>query len=101
MQEQGRQSPLQQLQLLMTSLRHDSIAVRHVALGEVASFLLTHKGFLSDTLSGVINIFDGLHYAKLRVGCVQLATWHSWESPAHTQRVDLSTHICLHTDHMA
>lgn len=55
MQEQGRQSPLQQLQLLMTSLRHDSIAVRHVALGEVTSFLLTQKGFLSDTLAGLIS----------------------------------------------
>lgn len=57
MQEQGRQSPLQQLQLLMTSLRHDSIAVRHVALGEVASFLLTHKGFLSDTLAGTVHFW--------------------------------------------
>jgi hypothetical protein len=53
--EQGRQSPLQQLQLLMTSLRHDSIAVRHVALGEVRSFLLTQKSFVSDTLAGLLS----------------------------------------------
>jgi hypothetical protein len=54
-QEQGRQSPLQQLQLLITSLRHDSIAVRHVALGEVRNFLLTHKSFLYDTLAGLVS----------------------------------------------
>ena len=54
-QEQGRQSPLQQLQLLMHSLRHESIAVRHVALGEVRSVLLQHKSFLSDTLSGLLS----------------------------------------------
>lgn len=54
-QEQGRQSPMQQLQLLMTSLRHQSIAVRHVALGEVRSFLLTQKTFISDTLSGLVS----------------------------------------------
>jgi hypothetical protein len=54
-QEQGRQSPLQQLQLLMTSLCHDSIAVRHVALGEVRSFLLTQKTFVSDTLAGLLS----------------------------------------------
>lgn len=54
LQEQGRQSPMQQLQLLMTSLRHESIAVRHVALGEVRSFLLTQKAFISDTLSGLV-----------------------------------------------
>lgn len=55
LQEQGRQSPLQQLQLLMTSLRHDSIAVRHVALGEVRSFLLTQKSFIYDTLAGLVS----------------------------------------------
>lgn len=54
LQEQGRQSPLQQLQLLIASLRHESNAVRHVALGEVRSFLLTQKAFLSDTLSGLL-----------------------------------------------
>jgi hypothetical protein len=45
---------MQQLQLLMTSLRHESIAVRHVALGEMRSFLLTQKAFISDTLSGLV-----------------------------------------------
>lgn len=53
-QEQGRQSPLQQLQLLMSSLRHESIAVRHVALGEVRSFLLQHKSFIADTQAGLL-----------------------------------------------
>jgi hypothetical protein len=54
-QEQGRHSPLQQLQLLLTSLRHHSIAVRHVALGEVRRFLLQHKGFMGDTMAGLLS----------------------------------------------
>lgn len=39
----------------MHSLRHESVAVRHVALGEVRSFLLQQKGFMSDTLSGLLS----------------------------------------------
>ncbi|WIA34494.1 hypothetical protein OEZ86_012821 [Tetradesmus obliquus] len=54
-QEQPRQGPLQQLQLLIGALQHESMAVRHVALGEVRSFLLQHKTFMSDAMSGLLS----------------------------------------------
>jgi hypothetical protein len=55
MQEQHRQGPLQQLQLLISALQHESMAVRHVALGEVRSFLLQYKTFMSDAMSGLLS----------------------------------------------
>jgi hypothetical protein len=55
LQEQHRQGPLQQLQLLITALQHESMAVRHVALAEVRSFLLQHKTFMSDAMSGLLS----------------------------------------------
>lgn len=55
LQEQPRQGPLQQLQLLIGALQHESMAVRHVALGEVRSFLLQHKTFMSDAMSGLLS----------------------------------------------
>jgi hypothetical protein len=51
----------------MTSLRHNSIAVRHVALGEVRSFLLTQKTFVSDTLTGLLS-------------CSSRPTLQAWDS---------------------
>jgi hypothetical protein len=55
LQEQHREGPLQQLQLLIGALQHESMAVRHVALGEVRSFLLQHKTFISDAMSGLLS----------------------------------------------
>jgi hypothetical protein len=55
LQEQHRQGPLQQLQLLINALQHESMAVRHVALGEVRSFLLQHKTFMADAMSGLLS----------------------------------------------
>eukprot|EP00775_Hariotina_reticulata_P013107 gene13107-13235_t len=54
-QEQHLAGPLQQLQLLMQSLRHESLAVRHAGLGELRSFLSKCKNFMSDTLASLMS----------------------------------------------
>src|SRR5690242_13245366 len=55
LQEQNCQTPLQHLQLLIAALRHESVAVRHVGLGEVCSFLLKYKTFMGDAMSGLLS----------------------------------------------
>lgn len=72
LQEQNCQSPLQHLQLLIAALRHESVAVRHVGLGEVRSFLLQYKTFMGDAMAGLLSCsgpaaLPGMHRA-LRCG---------------------------------
>eukprot|EP00878_Enallax_costatus_P012343 GHUV01012892.1.p1 GENE.GHUV01012892.1~~GHUV01012892.1.p1 ORF type:complete len:1174 (+),score=406.36 GHUV01012892.1:1698-5219(+) len=53
--EQNCQTPLQHLQLLIAALQHESVAVRHVGLGEVRSFLVQYKTFMGDAMSGLLS----------------------------------------------
>lgn len=55
LQEQDCQNPLQKLQLLIAALRHESVAVRHVGLGEVRNFLLQYKTFMGDAMTGLLS----------------------------------------------
>eukprot|EP00879_Flechtneria_rotunda_P008531 GHRR01008938.1.p1 GENE.GHRR01008938.1~~GHRR01008938.1.p1 ORF type:complete len:1480 (+),score=620.50 GHRR01008938.1:516-4442(+) len=54
-QEQHRHGPLQHLQLLINALRHESVSVRHVGLGELRSFLMKHKTFMADAMAGLLS----------------------------------------------
>lgn len=54
LQEQQRDSPVQQLQLLVSALQHESAAVRHVGLGELMRFLRSQQTFLESALAGVL-----------------------------------------------